>query len=288
MHHNKLLATSTENNQNQKHCRNISKNVHNILHRRFFLAFIRNSPRQPNHDISKYYNLSPFRNRFTNKASKCNRKKRRMVKFLTIFFIIISLAQNCQARQISYSGGTTAMIMNDALLNSVHLHYSPSYKYSIGVKSENMHQQEISLNSLQVNYLAKRFNQKESQGNIYLRFNTGNAHKSSEDEAFATVGLMTDFETRKYFISYQNAYYKSQDDIISFFTQKARIGIAPYIANYGNIHTWLMLQVQHQSTLKGDQQTITTPLIRFFKGPYLTEIGVSSTKRVLFNFIARF
>jgi len=99
---------------------------------------------------------------------------------------------------------------------------------------------------------------------------------------------MADFETRRYFVSYDNSYWKSDGNMISMFSQKARIGIAPYVADYGNLHSWIMLQVQHQPKYEGEEQIITTPLVRVFKGAYLAEFGVSSNKRVLFNFIARF
>ena len=41
---------------------------------------------------------------------------------------------NIEARPISYSGGTTLMFKSDNVSNSVYLHYSPTYKYSIGIE----------------------------------------------------------------------------------------------------------------------------------------------------------
>lgn len=192
------------------------------------------------------------------------------------------------ARPISYSGGTTVMQSNDAIMNSIHVHYSPSYKYSIGYKGENWRVDDITANSIQLNNLVKRWNMPAAQGNIYLKTNFGNAHKSSENEVFGAAGIMADFETRKYFISYENGYQESSGNMLSMFYQKARIGIAPYVADYGNLHSWLMLQVQHQPKYNGSEQIITTPLIRVFKGMYLAEFGVSSNKRFLFNIVARF
>ena len=81
--------------------------------------------------------------------------------------------------------------------------------------------------------------------------------------------------------------FRSDGNIISQFQQSARVGVAPYVAGYGNLHTWLMLQVTHTPEFEGDE-VIATPLVRFFKGANLAEFGVSSNKRFLFNFIARF
>lgn len=191
------------------------------------------------------------------------------------------------ARPVSYSGGTTIMQNNDAFRNSVHIHYSPTYKYSLGYKGEYLRKKEIALNGFQANRLLKRWNMPASQANIYLKSNIGTANKSGVNELYAFAGIATDFETRKYFISYENRYYKSDGNIINQFEQKARIGFAPYVANYGNIHTWLMMQVSHQPKFEGDE-VVATPLIRLFKGPQMAELGISSNKRVLLNLIQRF
>ena len=209
-----------------------------------------------------------------------------MMKIFLILISLLTIINNSFARPISYSGVTTIMQNNGAVKNSVHLHYSPNYKYSIGYKGEYFIEDKISLNSLQLNNLLKRWNFPGAQSNIYLKSNIGDAKKSEQNELYGSIGIAGDFETRKYFISYENKYYKS-DNIIDQFEQNARIGIAPYIANYGNLHSWLMLQFTHIPEFEGDE-IIVTPLVRLFKASYLTEFGFSSNKKFLFNFIIRF
>jgi hypothetical protein len=205
--------------------------------------------------------------------------------FLTLIFSFFS--SSLIARPISYSGGTTIMQQNNFIKNSVHLHYSPTYKYSIGYKGEYFKKEQISLNSLQLNNLVKRWNMPAAQANIYLKSNIGNANKSNQNQLYSSIGIAGDFETRKYFIAYKNKYYKTNGHILSSFQQKITIGVAPYVANYGKLHSWLMLQVDHQPVIEGDE-LIITPLIRAFKGMHLAELGVSSNKNILFNFIVRF
>lgn len=211
------------------------------------------------------------------------------MKILLILSILSSIiiCNNSFSRPVSYSGGTTLMQNNGAIKNSVHLHYSPSYKYSVGYRSEYYRKNQIALNGLQLNNLIKRSNKKNSQTNFYLKSSIGNAKHSQNNELYGFVGIATDFETRKYFISYENRYYKSDGNIISQFEQNAQLGIAPYIANYGNIHSWLMLKLSHIPEFD-DDQIIVTPLIRMFKGANLIEFGFSSNQRILFNFISRF
>src|SRR5690606_33676327 len=101
----------------------------------------------------------------------------------------------------------------------------------------------------------------------------------------AFAGLAADWEDRRFFVSYENRMLWAQD-IHDGFRQTARIGIAPYIGDYGDLHTWLMLQAQHAP--EGEHDFTVTPLVRFFKGDHLVEAGVSNHGDVLFNWTIRF
>ena len=68
--------------------------------------------------------------------------------------------------------------------------------------------------------------------------------------------------------------------------QKARIGYAPYTGEYGDLHTWIMFQVQHMPNKKNT--FVYTPMLRMFKGDYLAEVGLSDTRDFMVNFIKRF
>ena len=210
-----------------------------------------------------------------------------------LFIILLSLIYYqssisiSSARPISYGGGWTLMQKNNHNKNSIHLHYSPSYKYSVGYKSEYLREDNISLNSLQLNNLIKRWNLPAAQGNLYLKSNIGNAKKSKNNEIYSALGLAADFETRRYFISYQNNYYKSDGDVINIFQQNVQFGIAPYVANYNNIHSWIMIRIDHEPDSKYNK-IIKTGLIRLFKGVNLLELGITSNKKLLFNLIKRF
>ena len=54
----------------------------------------------------------------------------------------------------------------------------------------------------------------------------------------------------------------TQEKLIIIFSQKAQIGIAPYIGNYGDLHTWLMFKTDHNPETTN---AITyTPYLDFF------------------------
>ncbi|MFZ8864795.1 MAG: hypothetical protein ACO2XZ_02855 [Rickettsiales bacterium] len=210
-----------------------------------------------------------------------------MLNFSLAVIITLLIISNSHARPISYSGGKTIMYYNNGFKHSLHLHYSPSYKYSLGYRYENYKNTDLSLDGIQLNNLIKRWNLQEAQGNIYLKSSLGNASSKGNNQLYGFVGLAGDFETRKYFIAYENKYYKANGNILDKFEQNARIAIAPYLANYGQIHSWLMLEISRQK-INSKYQNIVTPLIRLFKKNNLVEIGYNNKDKLLVNFISRF
>jgi hypothetical protein len=189
------------------------------------------------------------------------------------------------ARPVSYPGGITGMTMNDGDKNSAHLHYSPTAKTSLGYKFEYWRDVEYTINAVQMNNLLKRWNKKDSQANLYLKSGLGVAHSDGETEAAGFTGIAADWENRRFFTSYENRYTEA-GDIADFYMQSARVGWAPYAGDYGDLHTWLMLQVEHTPEA-GDHVTVT-PLVRFFKGVHLLEAGMSNRGDVLFNYVIRY
>jgi hypothetical protein len=97
---------------------------------------------------------------------------------------------------------------------------------------------------------------------------------------------MADWETRALFASYE---MRAADlgQLGAQTMHAARIGWAPYEGDTGDLHTWLMLEVDRREHLV--DTTTVTPLLRFFKGPVLLEVGYNlSDSKPLMNFIYRF
>jgi hypothetical protein len=209
-----------------------------------------------------------------------------MKKILLICTLLLLLVPGyANARPISYPGGYTLMLSNDTDSNAVHFHYTPNPSYSIGIRHEYFRGPKAHMDAAQLNYLIKRWNKAGSQANIYLKSGAGVAYEDGETEAAAFTGLATDWENRRYFASYENRFLYA-DDITKFAKHKARIGVAPYVGDFGDLHTWLMLQADYDA---GAEDTFSvTPLVRFFKGPSLLEAGYNLDNGVLFNFVQRF
>jgi len=193
-----------------------------------------------------------------------------------------------EARPVSYPGGWTIMQKNNGDFSSLHAHWSPTAKDSIGLYSERNWQTDWHFTGVQYNRLVKRWNTPNSQANFYLKAGAGQADPFGNDadtEAAGFIGLGADWETRRWFVSYEGRAYDlgfTQDA-----RQSARIGVAPYLGDYGDLHTWLMLEVQNRP--EAETPTVVTPLVRFFYDVQLLEIGYTpETEELLLNWIVRF
>jgi hypothetical protein len=207
-----------------------------------------------------------------------------------LFGIGLSIPSFVHARPVSYPGGWTLMSMNDGYKNTAHIHYSPTAKMSLGYKFEYWRDQELTLNAVQMNNLIKRWNKPESQANLYLKSGVGIAYSDAgvfdrETDVAGFTGVATDWEDRRYFVSYANRYTEA-GKLDDFFQQSSRIGWAPYEGDYGDFHTWIMLQVDHMP--EADDNFTVTPLVRFFKDVHLFETGVSNRGEFLFNYVFRY
>ncbi len=192
-----------------------------------------------------------------------------------------------EARPVSYPGGWTAMQMNNGDYSSLHLHYSPTFQDSIGLYSERNWGNDWHFTGVQYNRLVKRWNETGSQANLYLNLGAGQADPFGPEgpELAGFIGVSADWETRRWFTSWSARAYDTGFD--RTVRQSARLGIAPYIGDYGDLHTWLMLQVENQPD--SETPTTVTPLVRFFYDVQLLELGYTpETDRFMANWIIRF
>mgnify|MGYP006096030017 FL=1 len=209
---------------------------------------------------------------------------------INLIFIFVIFTEFSYARPVSYPGGWTVMLKNDGNINRMHTHFSPTHKLSLGYNLEYWHDEEFIFNSLQVNNLLKRWNEKNSQANFYLKSGIGLAYSDKfefdgETKLSAFTGISYDWENRSYFIKYQNR-YTDAGKIYDAFMQSIIFGVAPYEGNFGDLHTWLMLKIEHKPENKENFEI--TPLFRFFKNVHLLELGLNDRGKFLFNYIIRY
>ena len=181
-----------------------------------------------------------------------------------LFFILVS--SNVEARPISYSGGSTLMMFSDNMKDSLYYHYSPSYKYSVGIENLKDKNLRDDYSYLRFTYLINRKNSLHSQRNLY--FQSGLSSKSGNDLFY---GIHGDWETRRWFLGFDTK--KVENRLKSYNQNHVQIGFAPYLGEYGDIHTWLMLKTK-KTSIKDKRSSY--PALKFFKGNTLLEFGYNN------------
>jgi hypothetical protein len=208
-------------------------------------------------------------------------------RYLAAGLALAALCAPASARPVSYAGGWTVMQDNNGMYSSVHAHYSPTATDSIGLYAEQNWEMDTTFTGLKYTRLVKRWNAPQSQGNLYASFGAGVADPfgAGDAELASMAGIAGDWETRRVFVSYE-AHARDYGDDESL-SHAARVGLAPYVAEFGELHTWAMVQVENHPD--ADEPITVTPLLRFFKGPFLLEAGYTlEDEEFLLNWTWRF
>ena len=194
------------------------------------------------------------------------------------------------ARPVSYTGGWTVIEESDRQSSALLVHYTPAHQWSVGPRIEVNRDDDFALYTVQPTWLAKRWFGADCQGNLYFHGGIGIASGINDnphtDQVAVYGGIMADWETRSLFVGYRNRYVEAGHHA-SQFMQAFRAGFAPYEGDSGDLHTWLMVEIDHRPS--DPDSVAATPLVRFFKGPLLVEAGYNLTaNQPLFNFTYRF
>ncbi len=194
------------------------------------------------------------------------------------------------ARPVSYEGAWTVIQETDRQSTALWTHLTLNTKLSLGYRGEWDRRMDAVFQGGQATYLIKRWFGENYQANLYGMAGGGLAYGVNGNTAgtrpAAFGGLLADWETRRWFLSYRLRGVAGTS-VDSTFIQAARFGVAPYIGDMGELHTWLMVEIDNRADLP-DPIGIT-PLVRFFKGTALLELGWSVTDdQPLANFMYRF
>lgn len=198
------------------------------------------------------------------------------------------------ARPVSYPDAWTVMLRNDVDQNSAHIHYTFDTQHSVGLRVRYDRDDDFVFTGAQLNRLIKRWNKVDSQANLYGRIALGQVSDNLDDGELRPkrdsdeglfLGASADWETRRYFVS-AAAEHWDNGRFGEFSSFHSRVGIAPYVANTGALHTWIMVEGHHRPESR--DKVGASALLRFFKGPSLLEIGVDDQGEPLLNYIHRF
>jgi hypothetical protein len=179
--------------------------------------------------------------------------------------ILLIISFGLDARPISYSGGSTIMSFSDNIKDSLYYHYSPSYKYSVGIENIRDKYFNDNYSYVRFTYLLNRKNTENSQRNLYFQSGI-----NSEGFNKSFYGMHGDWETRRLFVGF--GLKETKRKIHDYSEQYYQIGVAPYLGDYGDLHTWIMIKAKENSL---ENKWSTYPVLKFFKGNLLAEFGYS-------------
>lgn len=190
-----------------------------------------------------------------------------------------------KAHPVTYQGAFGAMSWNSSMMSDHWLSYTLTPRFAVAARYFGLRgapNREFYFS--QLNVLLKRWNEAESQANLYLSGAYGLENTAGASSGAALVVIEADWESRRYYISGKYQAIRLGTGPLDY--ARARVGYAPYLAEFNELHTWLMMQAEYQPNIFGSVHV--TPLLRFFYQNVLWEVGASTTGNWMFNFMVHF
>lgn len=204
-----------------------------------------------------------------------------------IFIILCSYSFLAMAHPVAFKDAIGVMTWNQSFLSDNWITYS--FRHDAAIALRNMRfevpEGQMKFTGAQLDYLVKRWNNSDSQTNIYAYGSYGSMNFQSHSRSATLAGLEADAEDRKYFImsKYEKMWSTLGPD---FYHSEFRLGIAPYEAEINEWASWFMIQYQYHPMLTKKESI--TPLIRLFYKSVLFEAGVSTKSDWMMNFMFHF
>jgi hypothetical protein len=209
------------------------------------------------------------------------------LRFTISTVLILLSATLAFAHPVSFQGATGLMTWNQTFMSDNWITYSFRSDMAFAARLMRMEMPDGRMNysGAQFDYLLKRWNGEDYQANIYVFGGGGVATVKGTDRDALLVGFEADAESRKYFTlvkaeTMQSAFENDFNHV------EARVGIAPYEAQYTELATWFMIQTQWHPTLQ--KKFVLTPLARLFYKSFMLESGVSVDGDWMMNFMFHF
>lgn len=176
------------------------------------------------------------------------------------------------ANPVSFKDGYGVMASTMPQWSDFEFNYSYTNRSAVGVTLFNLDRggKRESFAFGQYNYLLKRWNELDSQANVYVIGGLGARGYEYEGAPAARVGFEADYETRRLYTSLYASRLQSTGDA-GVTLARGRVGVAPYKASFTGLQTWLIAQVDYTPELT--DTTTVSPLVRFFYNNYALEIG---------------
>ena len=189
------------------------------------------------------------------------------------------LAPDAGAKPIAFANGTTVMLeYGGGTMNEAQVFYAPKYFWSLGggyLELETLDGQRREITYSRVNYLARRWNMKAAQANVFVWGGAGRAYVSETNGSRVSwnAGGQIDYETRRVYGSLKTDLHRSA--AFSHRIDTLQVGVAPYEHDYDTLATWLVVQGRNATGGIGED-TEWALLLRLFKRGAWIEAGATT------------
>ena len=196
------------------------------------------------------------------------------------FFAILFFLSAISAHPVIFKSGKVFWLTQNPSFNDIRFGVSKSSNWLIGgrfLEDRNSNETFALINN---NFLAKRWNNRNSQANLYLLSSVGLDTKNSK--SMGTIGLHGDWEDRQFMVMQMLEYYSYSSAVVS----NTRFAYSPYTADYSKTSTWLIAhyRVEYSSN---KYSYMFFPVVRLFKKNYLVEVGFNRDNSFL-TFMSHF
>jgi hypothetical protein len=187
---------------------------------------------------------------------------------------------------VSYQDGFGLMSYNSKGMNEVLATYS--YRHWSAIAFTYVRDGATEFYVPRLNFLLKRWNEPESQANVYLSAGSGLEKYGDNTEPVHLGELVMDWESRKYYTYFEHLYLRRSEERDPSIPQKdyqhtkARLGFAPFLADYEDLNIWFIAQFDKHLDNK---QIGTTQFLRFYRKNVLWEVGADFKGNMAFNFM---
>jgi hypothetical protein len=208
------------------------------------------------------------------------------LKILSTTILFAVTAATAVAHPVAFEGAYQLMFGTAGSVQTFEIYRSYSPRAAFGLHAMRFDGDDDEyFAGIQHNWLLKRWNLPSAQANIYSGIGAGLAGEVGSGVSPAGIGFFrADYETRRVFTAIDAKWVESSNVSRGIFSASA--GIAPYKAEFEQLNTWLMLQVEHVTGMENTIDII--PKIRFFKGPYFIELGSTLRGKPVVNFMIHF
>lgn len=212
-----------------------------------------------------------------------------MIRNLFYLWGLSLLVPQAQAHPVAFQGSTGLMGYYSKEMVEMEVNHSVTYWMAPAVQMLRFRHDTSRPDYLlgKLNFLAYRKNGENYQGNIYLH---GGAGKNLRADRFVYhYGITADVEDRKYYLLGQLDGIRSAIGS-EMHNWKLRMGMAPYVAPFESLHTWIILELNQKniSVHPTSRKINVVPTLRFFYQNVLWEIGSSLAGEIQFNHIIHF